>query len=213
MNSKWILEKIEDLIPDIETFRDNIIKHIQHEYFPLIYQCLYEKIMPKGCHKFTAEKFKKLLKNDYLKLINDIYRTRLSNKSFPDIRKGLLSLPSFDRYEDVLKKFEKCNPRNNNWVNAFSFGTKVLHAFNPEENPMLDFVVRKNLAINKEMSIELCVNFKSAMNKFAENHKDYFSNKSIKMLEQEFAKFNLKPVFPKMKMLDMALYQKSSREK
>lgn len=213
MTYKKILEKIELMIPNPETFMKNVKKHIQHEYFPLIYQCLYERIMPKGCHKFSTEKFKKLLKNDYLRLINDIYRTRLSNKAFPDILKRLQSVQSFDRYEDVLKIFENCNPRNHKRINAFSFGTKVLHTYNPEENPMLDSVVRKNLRINNEMSIDLCLYFKKAISEFSDRHKDYFSNENIKVLKEEFAAFNLKPNFPKMKMLDMALYQTDNLKK
>ncbi len=199
-----IMEKIEDLIPNHKKFEERVVTHIQKGYFPLIYQCLYERVMPAGYSKFSTEDFKKLLRdNHYLVLLNYIYGTRLSNEAFEIILDRLEEIKDFDDYNNVLKQFKKCNPRKNRMANAYSLGTKVLHTYNPEENPILDSVIRTNLKIKYQPDVELCVNFKKAMNQFANEHKEYFSCDGIK---EEFNKLHLKPKFPKMKLLDMALY-------
>lgn len=207
-----ILEKIERLIPNFKTFEKRIIDHVKNKnnnYFPLIYQCLYERIMPMGYSKFSTDDFKKLLNNNYLRLLNDIYRTRISEKAFDIILKRLDKVNNFDDYKVVLEQFQGCNRRGNKNTNAFSLGTKVLHTYNPEENPIMDSVIRKNLNIKPRLNIDLCMNFKKAMNCFAKKHEKYFSllenNNHIKL---EFKEFHLKPKFPKMKILDMALYYK-----
>ena len=209
-----ILEKIEKCIPNFETFENRIITHIQKDYFSLIYQCLYERIMPADYSKFSTEVFKKLLlNNNYLELLNDIYRTRLSNKAIFTILERLEEVKDFDDYNNVLKRFKGCNPRKNgkNPANAFSFGTKVLHTYNPEENPILDSVIRENIEINHQMDIELCLDFRKAMNSFTNTHKEYFSllDNSDK-IKTEFERYKLKLKFPKMKILDTALYKKTS---
>ena len=55
------------------------------------------------------------------------------------------------------------------------------------------------------MNINLCLNFKKAMNNFANNHKKYFSLDNSIEIKTEFQKSKLKIKFPKMKLLDMAI--------
>ena len=154
LQEEIILKRIKELLPTSQKFKKRIVEHIKKEYFPLIYQCLYERIMLSNSKRFSTEDYKRLLrKNNYLKLLNDIYRTRLSEKASgikasDIILDRLDKIKDFDKYEIVLEQFEKCNPRGNERVNAFSLGTKVLHTYNPEENPILDSVVRNNLRIN-----------------------------------------------------------------
>ena len=207
LQEEEILKKIRSLIPDFKTFEDRIIAHAQNDHFPLIYQCLYERIMPPNQSQFSTANFKKLLHNNYLWLLNDIYRTRISKKAFDIILERLDKVKDFNEYEVVLKQFKGCNPRENKNANAFSLGTKVLHTYNPEENPILDSKVRKELKIYyRDFNIELCLDFKKAMNHFANEHKEDFLCENINRIKDEFKKFHLKPKFPKMKILDMALY-------
>jgi len=202
-----IFEEIKNLIPSFETFENRIIAHVQNDYFPLIYQCLYEWITPPNQSQFSTENFKKLLNNNYLRLLNDIYRTRISEKAFDIILEGLDKVKDFNDYEVVLKQFKGCNPRGSKNVNAFSLGTKVLHTYNPKENPIMDSVIRENLKIKSQLDIDLCLNFKKAMNRFANEYKGYFSSfRKSNRIKDEFKKFHLKLKFPKMKILDMALY-------
>lgn len=204
-----ILMKIEKRIPNFDTFENNIINHVRNNYFPLIYQCLYERIMPPNASQFATEGYKRLLRNNFLKLLNDIYRTRLSNKAFQIILNKLDTIKDFDDYEAVLMQFEACNQRRDGrCVNALSLGTKVLHTYNPEKNPMLDSVVKEYLGIKHKMDIGLCLRFKKAINNFEHNHKEFFSLKNCDNIKIEFKKYGLKTKFPKMKILDMALYQK-----
>lgn len=202
-----ILKNIESRVPDFETFENRIITHVGSDYFPLIYQCLYERIMPSNSDRFSTEDFKKLLRdNNYLYLLNDIYRTRLSKEAFDIILCYLDTVENFNDYEKVLEKFMSCDPKGDRRVNAFSLGTKVLHTYNPEENPILDSVVRESLEIYDEMDIKLCLNFKKAMNDFVNDHKEYFSINNSDKIRNQFKKCMLKINFPKMKLLDMALY-------
>lgn len=60
-------------------------------------------------------------------------------------------------------------------MNAFSLGTKLLHFYNPEENPILDSIARNNLKID-DMSCEVCLCFKEAANEFIKSHQDYFKS-------------------------------------
>ncbi len=202
-----ILGKIKGLLPDRKKFEERIVEYIKSEYFPLIYQCLYERIMPPNSKRFSTEDYKRLLReNNYLKLLNDIYRTRLSGRAFDIILDRLdEKVEDFNNYKAVLEQFKKCNPREDKIVNAFSLGTKVLHTYNPEENPILDSVVRNNLGINYQMDIDLCLDFKNAMNNFANSHKEYFSLDNSSTVKTEFKRFKLKIEFPKMKLLDMAI--------
>ena len=207
LQEEEILKKIKSLIPDFKTFENRIIAHAQNDHFPLIYQCLYERIMPPNQSQFSTANFKKLLHNNYLWLLNDIYRTRISEKTFDNILEGLDKVKDFNGYEVVLKQFKGCNPRENKDANAFSLGTKVLHTYNPEENPILDSKVRKELKIYyRDFNIELCLDFKEAMNRFANEYKGYFSSfRKSNRIKDGFEKFHLKPKFPKMKILDMAI--------
>lgn len=204
---KDIENRLKEKIHDYNTLEENIIKHIKNNYFPLIYQCLYERIMPSNSTQFTSEEYKKLLKeNNYLKLIDDIYRTRVPKEQ--DFKKIIESLQEREvnfnnNYGETLKLFTTENELSKN---ALSFGTKVLHTYNPEENPILDSTIRGALNIKSGMNIDLCVDFKTAMNNFVEKYKDYFDKLKISdSIKNEFNKFKLKPAFPKMKLLDMAL--------
>ncbi len=209
LHEEILFEKIEEHIPDFQTFEGRIISHVHNDYFPLIYQCLYERITPSTTGKFSTEDYKRLLENNFLKLLNDIYRTRLSNDSFQVILGRLDKVKDFNNYELVLEQFVRCNPKRNGNVNALSLGTKVLHIYSPEENPILDSVVRNNLEINDEMDIELCLNFRTAMNNFVNDHKEWFLLDNCNNIKNEFKKYNLKTTFPKMKIIDMALYDNS----
>jgi len=209
---EMIFKKIDKKIGDFEKYEDRIIAHVQSGYFPLIYQCLYERIIPAKCSKFSTENFKILLDNNYLRLLNDIYRTRLSKNGLDIVSNRLQEVNNFDDYKSVLHLFEECNPikyknGHKDPKNAFSLGTKVLHTYNPEENPILDSVVRKNLRIG-DMNQELCLEFKKAMNRFANGHEEYFSRVNHNSIKDALREFHLKPNFPKMKLLDMAILYK-----
>ncbi|MFX1298323.1 MAG: hypothetical protein ACFFD2_26145, partial [Promethearchaeota archaeon] len=169
--------------------------------FPLIYQYIYKQIIKPG-------DIKKPLNKKYLKLLNDVYRTRLSNKSFEIILNGLQAIEDFKEYKAVIKKFEKCNPTKKGKKNAFSFGTKVLHTFNPEKNPIFDSVIKDNINLSYDIDVELCIDFRNAMNDFANDHEKYFLLNNSKRICEEFKKNNLSLNLPKMKILDMALYLK-----
>ena len=209
MNVDEILKKIEKIIPNSATFNKRIIEHIKTEHFPLIYQSLYEHIN----HHQESEEFKTLLlKQHYLEIINDVYRTRLSKKGVELIKQKLEEVSDFKKYNEVIEKFAKCNFSNKKKKkpdkDAFSLGTKVLHTFNPDENPILDSVIRKQLKLGNIIDSKLYRNFREAMNNFVVNNPDCFSKNNLKKLNNEFKKYNLKPDFPKMKLLDMALYEK-----
>ena len=208
-----ILQNLEKRLPNYEKFEETVLANIQSSYFPLIYQSIYNQLgyerFPDG--KFTSDQFKKLLvDNNFLGLVNDIYRTRLSEQGLNEISNRLHEVDNFEDYEYVLQKFEYCNPAtykgNEVKKSAFSFGTKLMHFYNPEKNPILDSAVRDNLNLG-EMDLELCFEFKKATNSFAENHNDYFGRlKASQRVLQELEKRHMTNQFPKMQIIDMALY-------
>lgn len=161
--------------------------------------------------KFTTDQYKKLLvDNNFLGLINDIYRTRLSEEGLKEISKRLLVINDFDDYQYVLPQFKGCDKArykgNEIQKNAFSFGTKLMHFYNPEENPILDSVVRDNLNLG-EINLELCFEFKKAISSFVKDHSDYFSDlKASQRVLQELDKRHMTNKFSKMQIIDMALY-------
>lgn len=168
--------------------------------------------MPDSCSQFSTEDFKEILNVKLLKLLNDIYRTRLSDKAYNIIFERLEEVKDFNDYEAVLKQFKECNPRKNGKTDALSFGTKLLHTYNPEENPIFDSIIRRNLGIKEQLDIDLCVKFKNAMNRFAEEHKEYFILcENSARVKDEFKNSLLNTHFPKMKMLDMAIYKKPTK--
>ena len=178
-----------------------------------MYQSLYSQLGYEilSGRKFTTSQFRTLLiENKFLELINDIYRTRLSEEGFKEISDRLLDVNDFDDYHCALQKFEGCSPAiykgNKIKKSAFSLGTKLLHYYNPEENPILDSNVRDNLKLG-EMDLELCFEFKRATNSFVERHSDYFGRfcASTSTL-QELQKRNMTNRFSKMQIIDMALY-------
>jgi len=66
--------------------------------------------------------------------------------------------------------------------------------------------VRDNLNLG-EMDLELCLEFKKATNSFAEKHSDYFRRlKDSKRVLQELERRHMTNQFPKMQIIDMALY-------
>ncbi|MDD4250517.1 MAG: hypothetical protein PHT13_15645 [Methanosarcina sp.] len=208
-----ILQNLEKRLPNYEKFEETVLANIRSSYFPLIYQSLYSQLgyerLPDG--KFTTDQFKKLLvDNNFLGLVNDIYRTRLSEKGLNKISNRLDEVDNFERYEYVLQKFENCNPtkyKGNEVIkSAFSFGTKLMHFYNPEINPILDSTVRDNLNLG-EMDLELCLEFKKAINSFEDKHVDYFVRlKNSQRVSQELEKRHMTNQFPKMQIIDMALY-------
>jgi len=208
-----ILQNLQKRLPDYEKFEKRVIANIQSSYFPLIYQSLYSQLryerLPDG--KFTPDQFKKLLTdNNFLGLVNDIYRTHLSEQGLNDILNRLHEVDNFEDYEYVLQKFEHCNPTiykgNEVKKSAFSFGTKLMHFYNPEKNPILDSIVRDNLNLG-EMDLGLCFEFKKAVSSFVEEHSDYFSRLKVSPnFLQELEKRHMTNQFPKMQIIDMALY-------
>ena len=208
-----ILQNIQKRLPNYEIFEEMILTNIKTSYFPLVYQSLYNQLgyekLPYG--KFTTDQFKKLLvHNNFLGLVNDIYRTRLSKKGLNEISNRLEDIDSFEKYEYVLQKFEGCNlttyKGNEVRKNAFSFGTKLMHLYSPEENPILDSTVRYNLNLG-EMDLGFCFEFKKAICSFVKNHSDYFSRlKDSQRVLQELEKRHMTTKFPKMQIIDMALY-------
>ena len=211
-----ILTNFEKRLKDYETFENAILIHIEYNYFPFVFQSLYNQLDYEKLesHKFTNHAFKNLLKkNNFLDLINEIYRTRLSKKGSEIILKRLEDTNfNFDVYENALKAFENCNTKeykNGTTINAsaLSLGTKILHFYNPEENPILDSFVRTNLDVG-DMTYNLCVQFQKAANDFVKKHADYFEkfyeSESIKI---ELEKRHMTHYFPKMEIVDMALYE------
>lgn len=208
-----ILQNLQEHLSNYEKFEERVLANIQNSYFPLIYQSLHIQLgyerFPEG--KFTADQFKKLLvDNNFLGLVNDIYRTRLSKEGFKEISKRLLEINDFDDYQYVLQQFKDCDKArykgNEIQKNAFSFGTKLMHLYSPEENPILDSTVRYNLNLG-EMDLGLCFEFKKAICSFVKDHSDYFSRlKDSQRVLQELEKRHMTNQFPKMQIIDMALY-------
>ena len=137
----------------------------------------------------------------------------MSEDGLKSIRNRLQEADNFDDYEGVLRFFKECNPityKNGKKIqkNAFSLGTKLLHFYNPEKNPILDSAIRTNLRIG-DMSLELCLEFRRATNYFIEKHRDYFDMfYESKNIAQELEKRHMTNKFPKMEIIDMALYEK-----
>lgn len=214
MNCEQILRQLEDILPDSQVFENIILKNIRENYFPFLSHSLYSQLNysnPQN-RKFTTEEFKKLLnKNHFLFLVNDVYRTRVSNKGLKIITDKLNEADNFDNYRSSITIFEDCNPRRqkngeNTYTNAFSLGTKILHFYNPEENPIMDSVVRTNLKIDY-ISCEICYNYRDAARKFVRKHPDYFNNfRSSNVIISELKERGITTSFPNMAILDLALY-------
>ena len=147
-----------------------------------------------------------LCENNGLKLLDDIYRTRTSKNNLEGIKKKLNEIKDFKDYSKVLRIFEK---EKNQYIskNALSLGTKVLHTFDPERNPILDSVVRDALGLH-DINEALCLEFRNAMNNFIKKNRHYFLLNKSDEFKIICDKYNLKPFFPKMKLIDMALYMK-----
>lgn len=215
LNHEEIFQKIENRLNNYETFEKLIIRHIQTNYFPFVYQSLYSQL---GYEKFELNRFNNtnfnnfIISNNFIDLINEIYRTRLSAKGVNYIFSTLKNQNfDFGNYRIALSAFEKCNPtKNKNGIlinaNAWSFGTKILHFYNPEKYPILDSVVRDNLKLG-EMTYNLCIEFKKAANDFVDTHSNYFEefymSENIKI---ELRNRYMTNKFPKMEIMDMALY-------
>jgi len=135
-----ILQSLQKRLPNYEKFEERVIANIQSSYFPLIYQSLYNHLGYERFpdERFTTDLFKKLLvDNNFLGLVNDIYRTRLSAEGFKKISNRLLEISDFDDYQYVLQQFKGCDKArykgNEIQKNAFSFGTKLMHLYNPKK--------------------------------------------------------------------------------
>ncbi len=215
MNRIEILKLLETRLPDCSKFEEMVTKHIQENYFALVYQGMYNQLGYKERNnKFNTDEFKKLLSNNnFLDFINEVYRTRLSREGVKEVSVRLQQVKSFDDYESALNTFKTCDPvtyKNGNRIkkNAFSMGTKILHFYNPNANPILDSFVRKNLRIKGEMNKNLCVEFREAAREFAIEHKEYFIHfHESDKIQQELSKRHMTDNFPIMEILDMALYE------
>ncbi|WP_135610989.1 hypothetical protein [Methanococcoides sp. AM1] len=142
--------------------------------------------------------------------MNEIYRTRLSSKGVKNIKDLVQQVDNFDDYEKVLMAFEESDRRNykGNEIkpSPWSFGTKLLHFYNPQENPILDTIVRNNLKLGY-MDDQLCVEFRKAANCFVNKHIGYFENiAKSETIKKELEERYIPTPFSKMGLLDMALY-------
>jgi|GEM_PF-1713637 len=211
-----ILECFEKRLSDYSKFEEMIIQHLQDNYFALVYQSLYNQLgyEKRANNKFSTGEFKNLLlNNNFVSLINDIYRTRMSWTGIDEINKRLQNVKDFDEYESALSIFKECNATsydNGSTVlkSAFSLGTKILHFYNPQKNPIVDSVVRANLNIKDEMTLELCLEFREAANMFVAKHHDYFTKfYKSERIGLELEKRQMISNFSIMEIFDMALYE------
>lgn len=137
----------------------------------------------------------------------------MSWEGLNEISRQLQHVEDFDDYASSLDIFETCDPatyKNGNEIkkNAFSLGTKVLHFYNPNENPILDSFVRTNLKIKGEMNKKLCLEFREAAREFAKKHENYFTHfTKSDNIRRELVKRHMTNEFPTMEILDMALYE------
>ena len=163
----------------------------------------------RGKRKLKIIDFKDMVENrNLLRLIDNLYRTRLANDTFKRLEIKIIDAINWDDYESTMCIFKKCNSGKN----AFSFGTKVLHLYNPYDNPILDSVVRKSLGIlHGRFNINLCVAFRKAMIKFANENKQFFILENYPKICTELKKQGLSTEFPRMKILDMVLYQRPNQ--
>ncbi|MBF0121267.1 MAG: hypothetical protein HQK79_20730, partial [Desulfobacterales bacterium] len=197
-------------------FWEKIKAYFTDNYFQFIYQYLQKNI--NLIVDRDIEKWKRLFsENNLLSLLNDIYRNRLSKKGMINLQSEILKHDNWDDYSDTLKLFIAINPvkvkkENNSQTimkNALSLGTKVLHTYNPYENPIIDDVILNNLVLKKEFAkhgIEFCNDLKEGFNNFAKNKSSYF--KLPEELQIYLKNINIETDIPTMKMLDIALFQK-----
>ena len=194
LTSDEIYRKIVEQLPKFDKFKDNIKRNISDEgnYFPILYQNIYSSIIPPFRKDLLTSK-------KYLALLNAVYNTHLSNEAYEVILERIKP-KNFDDYSSTLEAFKGCNPKSNSIADALSFGTKVLHTYNPFKNPILDSVVRGNLGLGR-LTVQLCLDFREAMNRFVESNEKYFSD-----IRDILKEFGLRQDYPVMKVLDMALY-------
>jgi hypothetical protein len=217
LNRADIVRNIEKRLSSYDNFEDRIVDHLTDNYFAFVYQSFYNKMGYKKKEKlFSTNDYKHFIHiNNFLDLVNEIYRTRLSRIGLKIISERLQKVEDFEVYKNAINIFEHCNPvtdkhGNTKIKNAFSFGTKILHFYDPEKNPILDSNVRNNIGIKEEMSKELCIEFREAAISFTDNYKDdYFEkfNTSVKLKQKLNERFMITN-FSTMEILDMALYEK-----
>lgn len=99
----------------------------------------------------------------------------MSREGIKETSRRLHQVKDFDDYEGSLEILKACDTvtyKNGNEIrkDAFSLGTKILHFYNPDENPILDSVVRTNLKIKGEMDKKLCLEFREAAREFAKKN-------------------------------------------
>lgn len=201
-------------MPSYEAFENRIHDYLDDNYFPFLYQPLYNQLGYEKMEgkKFTTSKFKEIIRRvNFVYLVNDIYHTKVSNKGLENINKSLEEIDDFDDYETTLSIFEKVAPKTIRGkeieVNAFSFGTKLLHFYDPEKNPILDSVVKQRIKMDIDLDLEFCLEFRKATNRFVEKHPDYFDKfYKSEIIVQGFNNMFLTNKFPKMQIVDMILY-------
>ncbi|WP_440951952.1 hypothetical protein [Methanococcoides sp. FTZ1] len=198
--------RIQRRLSDYDTFEKMVRKHFEINYFSFVYQSLYNQI---GYEDFINKKFNTLdfksflVHHNFLELVNEVYRTRLSLKGTENVKSCLQEVQDFDDYENALMIFEQCNPRDYKngstlCANAWSLGTKLLHFYNPQENPILDSVLRDNLQIGN-MNAKLCIEFRKAANDFVSDN-DYFFKEFLKSPEIKSVLDDRKMIFDFSKM-------------
>ena len=69
------------------------------------------------------------------------------------------------------------------------------------------YMARGALSFSEGYYDTAIMNFKKAMNQFEEDHEDYFSTfKKSPYVKKILKEYYITPEFPKMKLLDMAIY-------
>lgn len=221
LNANIIKMRLEKILFSKETFCIRVKEYFKDNYFQFLYQNYQRNItyiLSNKKHK-DINQWKKLFSDNHLlELLNDIYRTRLSKKGIDELKGKIIQHNDWNDYDATLKLFEgiiqveKADDRGSPVEmrkNAFSLGTKVLHTFDPDHNPIIDNVILTTLDLKGQMGkdgIPFCLQLRNAFNTFAHENQDYFNLSSE--LECYLQSINIDIDIPTMKMLDIALYKK-----
>lgn len=165
----------------------SILASLENNYFLIAYQSFYNQIGYENKGKFSAtDDFKDFVfANHFVDFIGRIYNTHISTEGIRIINGRLKKVKNLEDYDIAISIFEKCNPTNDNRgnpirANQFCLGTRLLHFYDPEQNPILDNIVKDNLGIKGEngdlLSKTLCIEFREAAKCFVQTHPDYFYN-------------------------------------
>jgi len=221
MKSK-ISDSLIGYLKNKQIFEQNVCDYFNTNYFQYLYQSLYYSLYisltnysncPAGYLNKLNRLFSKKIKfndlftnNNFIMLLNDIYSTRLSSVGIDNLKNKLKNYTNWSDYEGTLQLFQKCNPTKNSNKDAISLGTKVLHVYDPMNNPIVDGVILKTLDLKKlydNNALIFCVNFQSCVIKFSDNKSDYFE--LSKETKTYLKKISINHMIPRMKLLDISL--------